>query len=48
MRKLLMTLLLLIFYATLFSQTTASLTGRVTDKQTNAGLPGATVIIKAR
>lgn len=46
MRKLILPLLLCIFPTVLFSQKTGSINGRITDKQTNEALPGATVAIK--
>src|SRR5205809_3353401 len=46
MKKLLLPLLLISFHTVLFSQTTGSIKGKITDKQTNAPLPGATVTVK--
>ena len=46
MRKLLLILLLLEFYNVGISQNTVAISGRVTDRQTNTALPGATVVIK--
>lgn len=46
MKKIMVCFLLLLFSASLFSQNTVSISGKVTDKQTGAALPGATVGIK--
>ena len=46
MRKTLLPLLLVIFSNLSFSQDNGSVRGKVTDKQTNEALPGATVSIK--
>ncbi|MBP6687238.1 MAG: TonB-dependent receptor [Lacibacter sp.] len=46
MKKITVFLLLILFAANLFSQNPVSLSGKVTDKQTGAALPGATVAIK--
>ena len=46
MKKTLLPLLLVIFSNLSFSQNNGSVNGKVTDKQTNDVLPGATVSIK--
>jgi iron complex outermembrane receptor protein len=46
MKKTLLSLLLVIFSNLSFSQNNGSVSGRVTDKQTNEVLPGATVSVK--
>src|SRR5512139_1671265 len=46
MRKTVLPLLLVIFSNLSFSQNNGSVSGKVTDKQTNGALPGATVSIK--
>src|SRR5215203_985789 len=46
MRKLVLPLLFSIIPSIVFSQTTGSISGKITDKQTNEALPGATVTIK--
>ena len=47
MKKLILFILMLTVYASLFSQT-GTINGNVKDRQTNEPLPGATVIIKGR
>ena len=46
MRKLILPLLFSIIPSIVFSQTAGSISGKITDKQTNEALPGATVTIK--
>jgi len=46
MKSLLLPLLLIIFHTALFSQNTRSISGKVTDMETNEALVGATVTIK--
>lgn len=46
MKKLLLFFVLLLFAVGSFSQSTISLSGQVTDKQTGLALPGATVTVK--
>ncbi|HET6767544.1 MAG TPA: carboxypeptidase-like regulatory domain-containing protein, partial [Chitinophagaceae bacterium] len=46
MKKTLLPLLLVIFSNLSFSQSNGSVSGKVTDKQTNEALPGATVSVK--
>jgi len=46
MKKLSMSLLLIVYYPVLFSQSTGSISGRVTDKESNEALPGATITLK--
>ncbi|QNA45428.1 TonB-dependent receptor [Lacibacter sediminis] len=46
MKIVLLFFLLLLFAANLFSQNAISLSGKITDKQTGAPLPGATVTVK--
>ena len=46
MKKLSMSWLLIAFYTVSFSQNTVSISGRITDRQTNEALPGATITIK--
>src|SRR5215203_5158073 len=46
MKKMILSLPLIFFGIALFAQGSGSVKGRVTDKQTNAALPGATITIK--
>lgn len=46
MRKMILPLLFSIFSSAVFSQNTGSISGKITGKQTNEVLPGATVTIK--
>jgi outer membrane receptor for ferrienterochelin and colicins len=46
MKKISITLLLNLFYSLLFSQGTGSVSGKITDKETNEVLPGATIALK--
>lgn len=46
MRKLILPLLFSIIPSIIFSQSTGSISGKITDKQTDEALPGATVTIK--
>jgi outer membrane receptor for ferrienterochelin and colicins len=46
MRKILLLMLVCLFRTVLFSQTTGTISGKITNKQTNEALPGASVSIK--
>lgn len=46
MRNIASSLLLLLFYHTALSQNTGSVAGKITDKLTSQGLPGATISVK--
>ncbi|MEJ7675197.1 MAG: carboxypeptidase-like regulatory domain-containing protein [Chitinophagaceae bacterium] len=46
MRKISLLILVSLFQTVLFSQTTGTISGKITNKQTNEALPGATVTIK--